>query len=473
MLRNRFNKIIAVAVIAIMSNHNVIAQTKSEFSAKQAVDYGLKNSIQVKNALLDIQNQEQNNREITSAAYPQINGSLGLTRYFNIPVQPIPDFISPLVDSALKKQQVINGNGQQIGSLKNTSPDTGSTKAIPVPFGTNWTGAATITLTQTIFDGQVFIGLQARSVALDFYKKEAEVTEDQIKANIYKVYYQLVVGQNQLASIQANIDQYEKLLHDTKEIYKNGFAEKLDIDKITVQLNNLQTQKQVIENQLAAGNAGLKFLINMPQKNELILTDTLSEDELKSNILDENYNYNDRKDIQLLTLSTKLNGYNVKRYEVSRLPTLSATAAYSKTAFGSEFNFINGDWYTTSFIGLNLNIPIFSGFYKSAKVQEAKIALQKSKNNLELLKQSVDNDVAQSRINMKSALATMDNQKQNIQLAQQVFNSTRLKYDQGLGSNQEIYDAQTQLEVAQNNYYGALYDAIIAKINYLQAVGKL
>jgi len=70
-------------------------------------------------------------------------------------------------------------------------------------------------------------------------------------------------------------------------------------------------------------------------------------------------------------------------------------------------------------------------------------------------------------------LATMESQKRNIQLAEQVYRTTKLKYEQGLGSNQEIYNAQTELRVSQNNYYGSLYDAINAKIDYLKAAGKL
>jgi outer membrane protein len=445
MQRNSFNKIIMMIVIVAISQYNVKAQTKNEFSVKQTVDYGLKNAVQVKNALIDIKNQEEVNREITSQALPQIKAAGAWTDYLNIPLTPIPGALL----------------GQAAGTF------------VEVPFTTKFTSSGSVTLNQTLFDGQVFVGLKARATAIDFYKKQAEVTEDQIKANIYKIYYQLIVGQKQLASVQSNIDNLDKQLHDTREIYKNGFAEKLDVDKLTVQLNNLQTQKQVVENQLAAGNTGLKFLINMPQKEELTLTDTLSEDELKANILEENYNYNDRKDVQLLTLNAKLQGYNVKRYQMNMLPTLSGTASYSKTAYGSQFDFINSYWYTASYIGLNLSVPIFEGFFRQAKIQEAKYALEEANNNLEHTKQSIDNDVTQSRINMKSALATIDNQKQNIQLAESVFNSTTLKYAQGLGSNQEIYDAQTQLQVAQNNYYSALYDAIIAKINYLQAVGKL
>jgi len=469
MLRNNLSKSFLIAITAIIIAYNVDAQTINKFSAQQTVDYGLKNAIQVKNALLDIKNQEQVNREVTSQALPQINASGGLTHYYNIPVQPIPDFISPEFYTILENNHVQNGTtGQPI-----TDPNHGIYPDLQFSFTLPWTSNAAVTLNQILFDGQVFVGLKARKSAIDFYNKKAEVTQEQIKANIYKIYYQLVVGQKQLASVQSNIDDLTKQLNDTKEIYKNGFAEKLDIDKVTVQLNNLQIQKQSLQNQLDAGNAGLKFLINMPQKEELVLTDTLNEDKLKENILDESYNYNDRKDVQLSLINVKLQAYNVKRYQLSKIPTLSLTGSYSKTAYNSEFSPLWQTWYTSSYIGLNLNIPIFTGFYKQAKIEEAKIALQQANNTLSNLRESVDNDVTQSRISMKTAIATIDNQKQNIQLAEQVYQSTQLKYQQGLGSNQETYDAQTQLEVAQNNYYNALYDAIIAKINYLQAVGKL
>ncbi|UAY52186.1 TolC family protein [Ferruginibacter albus] len=452
----------------IITATTVTAQTKNEFSVKQAVDYGLKNSIQVKNALLDIKNQQQVNREVTSAAFPQISASAGLTHYYDIPVQPIPDFISPQFYNILTKNGVQNGNGQPI-----TDPNHGVYPDLAFSFTLPWTSNIGVTLNQILFDGQVFVGLQAKNTVLNSFKKQAEVTQEQIKANVYKVYYQLVVAKKQQASIQANIDNISKQLNDTKEIYKNGFAEKLDVDKITVQLNNLQTQKEKIENQVSAGNAALKMLIGMPQKEELILTDTLNEDELKQNILDESYNYEDRKEFQLLSITTKMSQYNVKRYQLSKIPTLSGVASYGKNAFGTDFDFYKGTWYTSSYVGVNLKIPIFTGFNTNSKIQEAKIAVEKSKNSLEQLKQSIDNDVVQSRENMKTALATIDNQKQNIQLAESVFKSTQLKYAQGLGSNQEMYDAQTQLEIAQNNYYSSLYDAIVAKISYLQAVGKL
>ncbi len=469
MRKNRLGKAILSSVVLLSAMQSSIAQNKNEFSVKQAVDYGVKNAVQVKNALIDIKIQEQTNREITAAAFPQINGSVNTIHYFNVPVQSIPNFIAPATYNVLQKEGVKNGTGNTI-----TMPNGGNFGNLPLQFGTPWTSSAGLDFSQLLFDGQVFVGLQARSAAMELSKKYSEVTAEQIKANIYKVYYQLVVGKSQLASLEANIERFKKLLHDTKEIYKNGFAEKLDVDKLVVQLNNLTTEREKVINQLYVGNAGLKFLINMPQKEELVLTDSLTESELKSNIMEESINYADRKEIQLLTLASKINRYNVKRYNLSRIPTVAAFGSYSKNAQRNAFNFFDkGDWFTTSLIGLKVAVPIFDGFARRSKIAGAKFALDKTNNSLAQAKEMMDYEVIQARTKMKSAILTADVQKQNIQLAEDVFRITQKKYTEGLGSNQEIYNAQTELKVAQNNYYGALYDAISAKIDYLKAAGKL
>ena len=469
MRKNRLGKAILSSIVLLSAMQSSMAQNKNEFSVKQAVDYGVKNAVQVKNALIDIKIQEQTNREITAAAFPQINGSVNTIHYFNVPVQSIPNFIAPATYNVLQKEGVKNGTGNTI-----TMPNGGNFGNLPLQFGTPWTSSAGLDFSQLLFDGQVFVGLQARSAAMELSKKYSEVTAEQIKANIYKIYYQLVVGKSQLASLEANIERFKKLLHDTKEIYKNGFAEKLDVDKLVVQLNNLTTEREKVINQLYVGNAGLKFLMNMPQKEELVLTDSLTESELKSNIMEESVNYADRKEIQLLTLASKMNSYNVKRYNLSRTPTVAAFGSYSKNAQRNAFNFFDkGDWFTTSLIGLKVAVPIFDGFARRSKIAGAKFALDKTNNSLAQAKEMMDYEVIQARTKMKSAILTADVQKQNIQLAEDVFRITQKKYTEGLGSNQEIYNAQTELKVAQNNYYGALYDAISAKIDYLKAAGKL
>ena len=444
------------------------AQTKHELTLKQAVDFGIKNATQVKNALLDVKIQKQTNREFTALTMPQVNGSINTTHYFNIPVQSLPNFISPSTYQVLIDQGVKDGNGNPI-----TMPANGF-GTIAAQFGVPWTSSAGIDVSQILFDGQVFVGLQARDAAMKLANATADITVEQINANIQKIYYQLVVGQKQLGSIEANVQLLEKLLNDTKELYKNGFAERLDVDKTTVQLNNLKTEQEKIKNQLLAGNAGLKFLMNLPQKDELILTDTLSEANLKDGILDESYNSGDRKDIKLLNQAIRLNQYNVKRYQLGRIPSVVAFGTYSKNAQRSSFNFFGkGDWFTTALAGVKITVPIFDGFARRSKIESARLSLAKTQNQLEQTKEQAEYEIYNAKLKMKSAILTTDNQKQNIQLAEKVYLTTKKKYEQGLGSNLEVVNAHTELKVAQNNYYGALYDAINAKIDYLKATGKL
>ena len=443
MKKNWLNRFAFIGLLLLWGPVN--AQQKNAFNVKQCVDYANKNSLTVKNALLDIEIQKQFNRQVTAAALPQISSTLSANDYLNIATSLIPG-------------EFFNQPGTKI----------------PVQFGTKYNANGGIDVNQLLFDGQVFVGLMARRAIIEYQTRIADVTFEQIKANIYKIYYQLVVGRKQMASLDANISRFEKLLHDTKEIFKNGFAERLDVDKVTVQLNNIKAEKIKVDNSLTAGTAGLKFLMNMPQKEELVLTDTLSDAELKANILDEAYDYKNRKEMQFLKVAEKLDGYNVRRYKLSKIPTLAAFANYSKNAQRTKFDlFGKGDWFTTSFVGLKISIPVFDGNNRNAHIQQAKYELQKVRNNIDQLKENIDYDVEHARINMKNAILAMDNQKQNIELAEKVYSTTKKKYEQGLGSNQEIYFAETELKVAQTNYYSALYDAINTKIDYLKATGKL
>jgi outer membrane protein len=434
-------------LFTVNAQQNDTSGQQRSFAAREAVDYAMSHAVQVKNALLDIKIQEQTNKGITAMALPQIKGDVSLTDYLSLATQLIP------------------------AEFTGGTPGT----YIPIKFGTKYNGTYGANLQQIIFDGQVFVGLQARKASIKNVELAADVTKEQIKANVLKVYYQLVVAKRQIGTINANIATYEKLLHDTKEIYKNGFAEKLDVDKVQVQLSNLETQKLKAQNQIDAGKEGLKFLMNIPQKDDLILTDTLSDEELKSGILDEDYKYEDRKEYQQLETQIELGRFNIKRYQLSKIPTLSFSANVNQNAQRNKFNFFKGSepWYTNSFISFSLSIPLFDGGTRNSNIQTARLNLMKMNNQLDQLKSSIDNDVYQSRINMKSAVLTMDLQKKNIDLAQNVYNSTKLKYEQGVGSNQEINQAQTDLITAQNNYYSSLYDAIIAKIDYLQAAGRL
>lgn len=438
------------------------------FSVQECVAYAEANNVQVKNALLDYQIQEQVNRNVKSAAYPQINGSLGTTYNPNVAVQSFPNFIAAATYGVLVDQGVKDGSGNPI-----VAPD--DFGYIQAAFGSRWNANAGITLSQILFDGQLFVALKAEQTLLDFKTKNIAVTKESIRVNVYKLYYQLAASNTQTAQLDANITRAEKLLHDINILYQNGFQEKLDVNKATVQLNNLKTEKSNLRNIIDNGYYGLKLLMGMPIHDSLVLTDSVTDDMIKDQLLNEgNYSYDNRPDFQYLQVSKKLGEFNIRRYKLSRIPTANLSASYSKSAQRNSFDFFSkGEWFTGSYIGLNINIPIFDGFAKAANIRKSELELQQTENQIESLKQSIDNDVVQATNNYRNAVASMDLQKINMQLAESVYDQSKKKYEIGTGSTTEITNAQADLRVAQSNYINALYNAIIAKIDYEKASGIL
>ena len=417
------------------------------FSIQQALDYAKKNNVQVKNALLDVQVQEQTNREVTGTAYPQISASGSLVYNYKLPVSLVPaEFF-----------------GGQPGTFEK------------IAFGVKWGSTAGVSLSQILFDGQVFVGLKARTTLIDFQLKNVEVTEETIKANIYKVYYQLAVSKTQIELIDANMNLLNKLEHDTKVMYDNGFAEKLDLDKLGVQMANLQTEKTNALNQIANGYLGLKLLMGMPIKDSLSLTDTLSDEQVKAGVLEaSNFNYDQRKEFQYADLGIKLKEFDVRRYKMAKIPTLNLNGYYNKNAQRNKFDvFGKGDWFDISAFTINLNIPIFTGFTNNARIAKAKLSLQQSINQREALKINIDNEIQTATNNFNSAIASLDYQKKNMALAESVYQQTKKKFEAGTGSQTEINQAQTDMKTAQTNYINSLYNAIIARVDFMKATGKL
>lgn len=434
--------LVLIASQAISQQNNI-----HRFSVNDCVEYALKNNALVKNALLDIEIQKQSNRVTTADALPSISGAGSFT------------------DNLLIQTQLLPGEffGQPAGTY------------VPVKFGTQYFASGSVTLQQTLFDGQVFVGLQARKTSIDYRQKAAAMTQDIIRANIYKIYYQLIVSKIQIQQTDANIEKTENQLHVNTEMYKNGFAEHLEVSKSEVQLVNLETEKAKALTGVANGYYGLKFLMGMPEKDSLALTDTITEDQLKQGLLNEGvYDYNNRNDYQFIKALNQLNEYNVKRYKLSYYPTLKLTGNFSRIGQGNEFNVLgNGQWFNSAYVGLTLSVPIFSGFSKNANVKEAELQLQQSQNTLNSMKDSIDNSVLQAINNYHSAISTLDYQKKNVTLAEDVYNQSQKKYESGLGTMLDVTNAQSDLRTAQSNYISAMYDAIIAKIDYLDATGQL
>src|SRR5687768_1495059 len=467
----RINKLFLQICLFMIAGIQLQAQKVYTVSAKQAVDLAFQEVGRIKNAKIDYQIAEARNKEITGLALPQVSASFQGNHYLSLPLIQFPDASELQIYDVLDREGVKDANGNPI------DPNNAEFKLQNFSFIAPWNVVGGLSVNQLLFDPQVFVGLQARKTYLEQTKINIEVEEISVKESVSKAYFAVLIAEKQLGYIQESVKRLEKLANDMNLMYKNGFAEKLDIDRTTVNLNNTRTTENQLKIVMAIGYASLKAAMGLKQIDSLHLTDALTPDRVKEGVLDESFAYENRSEVRLLQKTIELQGYDVRRYKLMYAPTVSASynlqrngqhnTTYESTTGKSWF------WYNTNFIGLNVSVPIFDGFQKKHKIKQTKYSLDKTSNLLEDTKKLVDMEITTSKNTLATAILTMDAQEKNMQLAESVFNTVRKKYQEGIGSSFEVLQTDTDLQQSQSNYFRALYEAMIAKINYLKALGKL
>ena len=445
------------------------AQQTYEITVKDAVDIAFKSVTELKNARLDYKIAEARNREIIGMALPQVTGSVQANHYLSLPQIQFPDGTEKTIYDVLRDNGVRDGSGNPITTE-------GELTFRNFSFFTPWNINAGVSVQQLLFEPQVFVGLQARKALLESSGLQIKVAEDKVKEAVHKNYYAVLIGQKQLWFVQESIKRLEKLANDMNEMYKNGFAERLDIDKTTVTLNNTKAMENQLKNGIAIGYAVLKMTLGLAQTDSLVLKDDLSPQQVKDGILDETFSYENRNEVKLLNKTKQLQGYDIRRYKLSYAPTVSTFYNFQHTGQRSAETGGNNKpwfWYSTNLLGLSVNVPIFDGFQKKNKITQSKLTLEKVENTLDQVKKGIDLEKTVSKNTLTNAILTLDVQEKNMQLADKVYNTVKKKYEQGLGSSFEVLQADSDMQQAQSNYFRALYDAVIAKVSYLRALGKL
>jgi outer membrane protein len=446
---------------------NVNAQQKYELSVKEAVDLAFRNVIELKNARIDLQIQEAKNKEILGSAYPQVTGNVGLNHYLKLPGILFPDATATQVYGILKDEGV-QGSG-------------GAITDVPEPvmrllsFQQPWNMAAGATLTQLLFQPDVFVGLQARKTALDLSASQIEQISEKVKDSAYKRYYAILIAQKQLGFLDQGVSRLRKLYSDDSIMYKNGFIERLEMDKVQVQINNLTTIRNQVASAVNLSYAGLKFAIGLSQADTVVLKDDLNSANIRENLLENDFKYEDRVEIRTLGYAKELQKLDLKRYKLGYIPTVAAMANYSLNGQGPDFlTSGNTTWINSSFIGLNVNIPIFDGFQRRYKVQQSQFKLQQVENTISNVKQAIDLEQVFTKESLLTAITNLDIQEKNMLLAEKVYNTTKVKFQEGVTTSSfEVIQAENDLQTAQSNYFNALYSAVVARISYLKSLGKL
>ena len=439
------------------------AQQRYELTVKEAVDLAYKNVIDIKNAQVDYRIQEAQNKEITGRALPQVTGNFGTQYYISLPQILFPNAADAGIYNVLVKENLLPAG-----------------TPIPQPtfqqvsFQQPWNLSLGATVQQLLFQPDVFVGLQARKTALNLSSAVIEQTKEKVKDSAYKRYYAILIAEKQGYFLNESIARLEKLYHDDSIMYKNGFAERLDLDRVQVQLNNLRTTQSVLQNSVKLAYAALKFSIGVPQQDTIVLKEELTTASIKENLLDESFKYEDRAEIRTLNFTKQLQELDVRRNKLGYLPTVALAGNYGVSGQGQKF-FTDKDtrWLKSSYVGLNLSLPIFDGYQRKYRTQQAALKVEKVENTITNVKQAIDFEQVVTKESLKNALLNLDAQERNMELAQRVYNATKLKFEQGLGSSFEVLQADADYQASQSNYFNALYNATVAKVSYQSSLGKL
>ncbi len=460
-------KIIYILLLVTLISIKTNAQESFQFTLQEAVEYAMSNQVNIKNAELDKEIAKQKVRETVAIGLPQIDGKASIQNFLDIPTQVLPDFISPAVYGTLVKEGVTDGNGNPI----QMPTSFGST---PVQFGTNFNMSYGIDISQLIFDGNYLLGLKAASVYKDLSIKALKRTKIETQVNVSKAYYNVLVAQKNIELLDANIVQLKKTLDDTKAYYDQGFVEKIDIDRLNVLYNNLVTERENISRIVDLSKVLLKFQMGMPIASKLELKDKLEDVVLQQNLnTEESVNLEARVEFQLLKTQMRLNELDYKRNIVNRAPSLVAFGSFSRNGLSNEFSDLTDVFYPTSIIGLQLNVPILGSGKKYYQTKQAKLNLEKSKNDLKNLENALSLEGKSANVTFNNSVNSLNNQRKNMELASEILRVSKAKYEQGVGSSLEVVTAQTSLKEAETNYINALFNALVAKIELEKSKGNI
>ncbi len=425
-----------------------------QLTLKDAIRYALENKSEARKARLSIENSEYQIQEVRSRALPNIAATGTLT-------------YNPILQlNAIDFDQFQPPGAEQ----------TESAGVALVPFGQKWNALGGVTLTQNIFDQAVFTGLKAARSTREFYQINAQLTEEQVIERVANNYYQVYVLRQQLTVLDSNFVNTSKIRDVIQGQFDNGLAKRIDLDRMNVSLSNIATQRQRALNAVQLQENTLKFFMGMPIETPVIIPQT--EFDVTPVAFTEKPDPTIRTEYRLLQKQEQLLDFQRKSIVAEYYPTLGLSASYNYMGQGPEMPLFKGPsdgvyWSDFSSVALNLRIPIFNGFGTRARIRQADIELREIEEDLKDTQLSLDLAYENARTQINNSIITIENQRSNARLAQEVLADTQNNYQQGLASLTDLLDAENEMIEAQNNYTAALLEYKLAEIQLIKSKGEL
>ena len=426
----------------------VFAQKAREMTIEQCLEYALGNNESIQISELSIEDAEAKIRGIVALGLPQASIQGGLN--YNYEVQ------TSLVDASNFDRTLLPGTLTEI------------------QFALPYDGNVNMGVRQLIFDGAYFVGIEASKTFKELSVKENERTKIEVVEAVTKSYYNVLINQAQLYLLGQNFSRLDTLLRETTQMYRNGFVEQIDVDRIKVSYNNikvnLETQIQLSE----ISQKLLKFQMGMPLDDPIVLTTSLRDVNLDIPDVSTNFNYSDRIEYSLLETNRNLALLDKKKSSSEYLPKIYGSFNYGlNNARGLGRDLLANNWFNFGTVGATISIPLFEGFSKKIKIQQSKIKISQLDYQKSFLQKNIEIEIVQQRMSLEGNLKILEVQRQNQELAANIFRITKIKFQEGIGSNLELTNADNEYKTAQTNYLNTLYKSILSKIDLLKATGTL
>ena len=428
----------------------ILGQEKpNSFTLDEAIAFALENNYSAINAERDIVDAQKQKWETIADGLPQISGSVS---YQNQLIQPINQFPSILVPEQFLPPGVVQ------------DPDV----FVPIIFGPPQTATATATLTQQIFDGSYIVGVQATKAFLSFSQNNKEKTGLDVRKSVVEAYGNVLLAQESVLISERNKATLEKNLYETKRIYENGLGDEESVDQLQITLSSVNNQLKNAKRLEKITLQMLNLMMGLPIENPTVLLETLedlTQKQITPTLLDSAFNIENNVDYKLALNLNEQRFYELKLAKSRALPSLNAFVNYGGNSFSDSFNFLDRgqQWFESSVLGFDLNIPIFSSLKRSASTQRAKIALEKAKTQLTEAEEQIRLQLESAKSDYILAIEEYDTSKENLKLAERIENKNQIKYSEGLATSFELRQAQTQLYSTQQEFLQSMVDVINSK----------
>jgi outer membrane protein len=439
--RNKLIELLSIIIILLTLPNRVNAQThgKIAFSLKEAQEYAIKHNYDARNNQMDIEASKKKIKESIASGLPQISSSFTYNNNLSLATSLIPNFFAG-------------------------KPD----ELIEVKFGRQHNASANIRLDQLVFSGSYIVGLQASKSYLLFAEQNLEKTQIDIKELVTGTYYLILISEKSKKILDANLANLEQTLYEIKERYKEGFVEATDVDQVQISVTNLKNSIHYIERQVEIAYMLLKFQMGLDLEQKITLTDELEQilNQVDvADLIEQEFDLKDNINYKLLNTQERLTELSLKNEKVQYWPTVSAYWYHTRNAMRDSFNFFDfrEKWYPVTVAGFRVDFPVFRSGLQKNKVKQAEVELKKARINKRKASQSLLLEVAQTKKDLATAHENYLNAKENVSLAERVYNVTLIKYREGISSSMDLIQAHNQYLLAESDYITMMSELLNAK----------